>query len=205
MGVCTAYYLLSAPDPPRVTLVEAHALGQGASGRASGFMALDWHGPTTTSLAELSWRLHADLATAHDGAGVWGYRAVDSISYAMQASSAASTPATEHTEAPRLTRRESSSEIPPVSLNGELDQTWLNVEGEINLLGTMDTTALVYVPFAVEPPIDVDDERKNTVRLREGHLRNRPLQRFDLCSWPSRPSEHVIRWPSAVPPHPAPR
>jgi hypothetical protein len=153
IGVCTAYYLLHSPHPPgSVTLIEAHALASGSSGTAGGFLALDWHGPTTTSLARLSWHLHADLAKEHNGAGAWGYRVVDSVSYDVRVSSAASTPGSNST--PRLSRRESYLDEPPTPtptpLEGGVDQSWLNKDGDVNLLGTIDSTAQVCVLLAVK-------------------------------------------------------
>jgi hypothetical protein len=151
IGVCTAYYLLHSSHPPgSVTLVEAHALAGGSSGNAGGFLALDWHGPATTSLARLSWHLHADLAKEHNGAGAWGYRVVDSVSYDVRVSSAASTPGSNST--PRLSRRESYLDEPPTPtpLEEGVDQSWLNKDGDVNLLGTMDSTAQVCVLLAVK-------------------------------------------------------
>jgi glycine/D-amino acid oxidase-like deaminating enzyme len=40
----------------------------------------DWHGPQTASLAQLSFRLHQEYADAHDGAKLWGYRRLDTLS-----------------------------------------------------------------------------------------------------------------------------
>lgn len=37
-------------------------------------------GPTTASLAELSYKLHKQLADEHDGRDRWGYRALDTLS-----------------------------------------------------------------------------------------------------------------------------
>lgn len=41
---------------------------------------MDWHGPATTSLAELSYRLHRELAEEHGGASRWGYRTLETLS-----------------------------------------------------------------------------------------------------------------------------
>jgi glycine/D-amino acid oxidase-like deaminating enzyme len=137
VGICTAYYLLDRPSPPRVTVVEAHELAGGASGKCSGFLALDWHGPATTPLAQLSWRLHAELAHEHDGSGAWGYRALDSLSYTIQAS-------TMHELSSSSSEVESPSQQRPRSLSNGA-QRWLNTKGDTSSLGTMDSTAQVYV------------------------------------------------------------
>ena len=44
-----------------------------ASGRAAGFLAQDWFPPQTAALGALSFRLHRELASEHDGGRVWGY------------------------------------------------------------------------------------------------------------------------------------
>ncbi|KAF8476538.1 FAD dependent oxidoreductase, partial [Gautieria morchelliformis] len=83
MGVCTAYYL---SDDERfkngsvsVTLVEANEIASGASGKAGGFLAVDWHGHATADLARLSYSLHQQLARELDGEHAYGYRKVKSL------------------------------------------------------------------------------------------------------------------------------
>lgn len=84
IGASTLYYLsrASTADPNlRATLIEeSPAVAPGASGKSGGFLALDWHGAATSSLAALSFKLHADLAREHDGEKRWGYREVDTLS-----------------------------------------------------------------------------------------------------------------------------
>jgi glycine/D-amino acid oxidase-like deaminating enzyme len=145
IGICTAYYLLHAPSPPHVTLVEAHAVAGAASGKAGGFLALDWHGPATTSLAQLSWRLHHALAQEHSGDELWGFRGMDSVSYTVAAASAANTPLAE--PEPNIALEGSDMRPRPPPLDGDLDRSWLNSDGEVNVLGTTDATAQVYVAF----------------------------------------------------------
>ena len=61
-----------------ITLVEESSeLAPGASGKAGGFLAVDWHGAATASLAELSYRLHGELAKAGNGKDRWGFREVE--------------------------------------------------------------------------------------------------------------------------------
>ncbi|KAM0787239.1 hypothetical protein ACM66B_006476 [Microbotryomycetes sp. NB124-2] len=78
-GVCTAYYL-SKRGCKDVTILEGSSVAAGASGKAGGLLALDWHGPTTSSLAALSYGLHKQLANEHDGQSKWGYRTLDTLS-----------------------------------------------------------------------------------------------------------------------------
>ena len=63
-----------------VTIVEEASVAAGASGQAGGFLALDWHGPATTNLAALSYRLHSQLAESYHGQEKWGYRHMDAVS-----------------------------------------------------------------------------------------------------------------------------
>ncbi len=74
-----AYYLSrAAANATRITLIEASAaLAPAASGKAGGFLALDWHGAATASLAELSYKLHRQLADQDGGHQKWGYREVE--------------------------------------------------------------------------------------------------------------------------------
>lgn len=78
IGSSIAYYLGQHASKPAVTLLEASkGVAPGASGKAGGFLALDWHGMATASLAALSFRLHRELAEANNGAERWGYRPVE--------------------------------------------------------------------------------------------------------------------------------
>ncbi len=81
IGASTLYYSSRHParsPDSRITLLEASKeLAPGASGKSGGFLALDWHGGATASLAELSYELHRQLAEEGDGAKRWGYRDVE--------------------------------------------------------------------------------------------------------------------------------
>ena len=75
IGCATAYFLTRHPKYDRtlhkITLLEATAIASGASGKAGGLLGL-WAYPQ--ELVPLSFRLHQQLATEHDGATQWGYR-----------------------------------------------------------------------------------------------------------------------------------
>jgi glycine/D-amino acid oxidase-like deaminating enzyme len=76
MGLSTAYYLAESgkTKPDTIHLVEVSPeLFASASGKAAGFVASDWFGPSTASLGALSFRLHQELADKHDGKTNWGY------------------------------------------------------------------------------------------------------------------------------------
>ncbi|KAK2595176.1 hypothetical protein QQS21_007136 [Conoideocrella luteorostrata] len=76
IGCTTAYYLTRHPkfNPAihTITLLEAGpSIAGGASGKAGGLLAL-WAYPAC--IVPLSYKLHAELATEHNGAQKWGYR-----------------------------------------------------------------------------------------------------------------------------------
>lgn len=50
-----------------------------ASGKAGGFLAKDWHGGATASLAALSFNLHNELSNEYGGDQKWGYRRVKTV------------------------------------------------------------------------------------------------------------------------------
>ena len=50
-----------------------------ASGKAGGFLAKDWHGGPTASLAALSFNLHDELSNEYGGDKKWGYRRVKTV------------------------------------------------------------------------------------------------------------------------------
>ncbi|KAF3941843.1 hypothetical protein ABW19_dt0202895 [Dactylella cylindrospora] len=79
VGVSSAYFLSHHSSNPSVTLVEASSIAAGASGKAGGLLALDWHGDDTASLAALSYRLHVELAENHNGQERWGYRQLNTL------------------------------------------------------------------------------------------------------------------------------
>ncbi|KAJ9102641.1 hypothetical protein QFC19_004750 [Naganishia cerealis] len=83
IGVCTAYYLSLHPSLPpgaSISIIEATAVASGASGKAGGLLAEDWHGGATAALGKLSYRLHAELADQFGGEKEWGFRKVDTLS-----------------------------------------------------------------------------------------------------------------------------
>lgn len=82
IGVCTAYYTSLHPSlPPNtsITIIEATSVASGASGKAGGLLAEDWHGGATSGLGQLSYRLHGELAEQFGGEKAWGYRKVETL------------------------------------------------------------------------------------------------------------------------------
>src|SRR3954451_12630341 len=79
VGVCTAYFL--ARHGVDVTVVERCEVASSASGKAGGFLALDWcAGNALDALARRSFALHARL---HEEIGTWSYQRVSSYSGLM--------------------------------------------------------------------------------------------------------------------------
>ncbi|XP_024020661.1 uncharacterized protein LOC21392624 [Morus notabilis] len=79
IGVCAAYFL--SKKGAAVTLVEKSSVACAASGKAGGFLALDWcDGRPLSSLARASFNLHRSLAEDLDGARSYGYRPLTTLS-----------------------------------------------------------------------------------------------------------------------------
>ncbi|PYH48558.1 NAD(P)/FAD-dependent oxidoreductase [Aspergillus saccharolyticus JOP 1030-1] len=84
IGLSTAYYASQAEPTRHIQIIDsASALFQSASGFSGGFIAKDWFSPEVTSLADLSFRLHQQLADAHDGRRKWGYSASQAFGVTM--------------------------------------------------------------------------------------------------------------------------
>ncbi|XP_050208288.1 putative oxidoreductase C1F5.03c [Mercurialis annua] len=79
IGVCTAYFL--SKRGVSVTLIEKSSIACGASGKSGGFLALDWcDGGPLSSLARASFNLHRSLAQELNGAELYGYRPLTTLS-----------------------------------------------------------------------------------------------------------------------------
>lgn len=78
-----SYYLSRhpsfSPTNHTITILESTSIASAASGKAGGLLALDWHGESTTPLASLSFQLHSELASQHDGESKWGYRRLEAV------------------------------------------------------------------------------------------------------------------------------
>ena len=77
IGACTAYFLSRRGID--VTVVERTEVAAAASGKAGGFLALDWCvGTPLDALARRSFQLHAALP--HEVAGDWAYQRMTAYS-----------------------------------------------------------------------------------------------------------------------------
>ncbi|KQK20894.1 putative oxidoreductase C1F5.03c [Brachypodium distachyon] len=86
VGACTAYFLSTHAASPTVpTLIEKSSPACAASGKAGGFLALDWSDstPSLSALARASFALHGRLAAALDGADAYGFRPVHTLSVSL--------------------------------------------------------------------------------------------------------------------------
>lgn len=120
IGVCTAYFL--AKSGAAVTLVEKSNVACAASGKAGGFLALDWcDGGPLSSLARASFNLHRSLAQELDGPNSYGYRSLTTLS---------------------LTVTESQSSKPS---GNSASPSWVDGPGRSpRTIGTTETTAQVH-------------------------------------------------------------
>lgn len=79
IGVCTAYFLTK--KGASVTLIEKSTIACAASGKAGGFLALDWcDGGPVEHLARASFNLHRSLSQELNGTEAYGYRSLTALS-----------------------------------------------------------------------------------------------------------------------------
>ncbi|KAG8946287.1 hypothetical protein FRC04_011917 [Tulasnella sp. 424] len=120
IGTCTAYYLSRHPKigSTKIHLFEGSSIAAGASGKAGGFLAKDWHNVRTASLAQLSFKLHEQLSDEFDGESKWAYRRLTTMNVEIDS------------------KRGRTKQVPDA---GE----WLKSVTKCSLAGTTDTTAQV--------------------------------------------------------------
>jgi glycine/D-amino acid oxidase-like deaminating enzyme len=141
IGACTAYFLSRRGID--VTVVERTKVAAAASGKAGGFLALDWCvGTPLDALARRSFQLHAALP--HEVAGDWAYQRMTAYSGTVVSD--------------RDCRR---------NLSAKLD--WLS-EGVViaSRLGTSETTAIVH-PRKFTSAI-MSAAQRNGAQLRPGRV-----------------------------------
>ena len=125
IGVCTAYFL--AKNGAAVTLVEKSSVACAASGKAGGFLALDWcDGGPVSSLARASFNLHRSLAQELNGPQSYGYRPLTTLSLSI----------TESESAPSNSKPSGSNSILPNWVDGPVRSP--------RTIGTRETTAQVH-------------------------------------------------------------
>jgi glycine/D-amino acid oxidase-like deaminating enzyme len=141
IGACTAYFL--SRRGINVLVVERTEVAAAASGKAGGFLALDWcDGSPLEGLARRSFGLHAALP--NEVAGDWGYRRMTAYSGFV------------------VPERDARRHVPA-------DLDWLS-DGVIigDRLGTTETTAIVH-PRAFTTAM-MNAARGNGAELRNGRI-----------------------------------
>ncbi|KAF5197658.1 Fad-dependent oxidoreductase family protein [Thalictrum thalictroides] len=125
IGVCTAYFL--AKKGASVTLIEKSSVACAASGKAGGFLALDWcDGGPVSNLARTSFNLHRSLALELNGPQSYGYRPLNTLSISLTETTSSSSPP----------QQQSSSSLLPEWVNGFAKNP--------KPIGTTETTAQVH-------------------------------------------------------------
>ncbi|KAK4700841.1 hypothetical protein P7C70_g5401, partial [Phenoliferia sp. Uapishka_3] len=127
IGCTSAYYLSHhkhLAEGTKIIIIEGSSIAAGASGKAGGLLALDWHGASTSSLAALSYRLHADLAAEHSGSTRWNYRLLDTLSISADFSASSK----------------------PLKSSKDSNFTWLSpsILTSTDIIGTTKSTAQVH-------------------------------------------------------------
>lgn len=151
-----------------MTLVEKSAVACAASGKAGGFLALDWcDSGALSSLARASFKLHRSLAQELDGPQSYGYRPLTTLSLSITETESQATPS-------------ASGSKPSIVPN------W--VDGPVRsprTIGTPDTTAQVHpqlftrtlVSKAVENyGAEVVIGKLESVEVKEGRVKSVALE-----------------------------
>ncbi|KAI9295198.1 FAD dependent oxidoreductase, partial [Neoconidiobolus thromboides FSU 785] len=77
IGLTTAYYLIKKAPQTSITIIERTSIASCASGKAGGFLALDWNDHSALGkLTRKSFELHQQLADELNGEKKFGYRRV---------------------------------------------------------------------------------------------------------------------------------
>lgn len=135
IGASTAYFLssMSSPSSPplHVTLIEKSSVACAASGKAGGFLALDWcDGGPLSSLARTSFHLHRSLAEKLHGSESYGYRPLETLSLSINKSSSGAG---------------SSSSTTKTGARKGLVPPWIDGLAEnVQKIGSFETTAQVH-------------------------------------------------------------
>jgi glycine/D-amino acid oxidase-like deaminating enzyme len=140
IGISTAYFLSHSEtfkEDSTITIIDQCPPASGASGKAGAFIARNWSGGATSSLAELSFRLHDELAQKYNGAERWGYWRCKALSVVGKNSRG------DHTLGD-LTRSVRLQNVTPTSKSEELGWVKPGVVQSQNLLGDEDSIAVWY-------------------------------------------------------------
>ncbi|OMO56586.1 FAD dependent oxidoreductase [Corchorus capsularis] len=166
IGVCTAYFL--SQKGAAVTLVEKSSVACAASGKAGGFLALDWcDGGPVGPLARASFNLHRSLSEELNGPESYGYRPLTTLSLTVRESPSSS---------PSGSKSSGDSKIP----------SWVDGSARAPMtIGSTQTTAQVHPQLftrallntAVEKyGVEVVIGKLEQVRVEEGRVRSVVLE-----------------------------
>lgn len=139
IGASTAYFLSHSPSRKsdyRITILDPCPPASGASGKSGGFIARNWTGAATASLAELSFQLHEELAKRYGGGEKWGYRRCRAVS--VVGKNARGDPMGDLARSVRL------NNVKKIDRAGELEWIKPGVIQDQNLLSDQDSTAQWY-------------------------------------------------------------
>ena len=147
IGASTAYYLSQSPSstpPSSIHIIESSPeLFASASGYAAGFLARDWFSPPVATLGALSFDLHKQLAEENNGWEKWGYSRSTGTSLENRGGKRGVDWLLEGSS-----RAEAAGEHEFVDGVGP---AWLTrrVGGKIEVISEDDSTAQVFVPYAL--------------------------------------------------------
>ncbi|KAK7191265.1 FAD dependent oxidoreductase superfamily [Paraphaeosphaeria sporulosa] len=144
IGLATAYYLSRSGGtrPESIHVIDSSAeLFQCASGFAGGFLAKDWFAPSSASLGALSFRLHQELANAHDGRKTWGYAPSTGVSLSsIEDSESAVGGSGEDWLADGTSRAQATKSEKSLGARGPV---WLKVKEGLEVISQEDTVAQI--------------------------------------------------------------
>lgn len=141
IGAAVAFYLAEkSKERLEICVLDRVGVACAASGKAGGFLALDWCDTQTIGpLTRKSFQLHEELAKQLDGAERYGYRRLDTFGVSIDATT------------PGAKKQKSSSRGGKVMKDFENKLSWIDGPGaspssSVTVLGTTKTTAQVH-PF----------------------------------------------------------
>mmetsp|Transcript_4420 Transcript_4420/g.7387 ORF Transcript_4420/g.7387 Transcript_4420/m.7387 type:complete len:419 (+) Transcript_4420:56-1312(+) len=123
IGCCTAYYLAQKANVQKVTIVERYKIAGCASGKAGGFLALDWcDGGWMQALTRKSFALHTELGKQFGNR----YQYRPTVAYAVN---------TKYTDTPSSCKKSDQSDL-----------SWIDceIQTKCEVLGTRHTNAQIH-------------------------------------------------------------
>ncbi|XP_074578506.1 D-amino-acid oxidase [Curcuma longa] len=183
IGACTAYFL-ATKGAAQVTVVEKSSVACAASGKAGGFLALDWCDSSPLGgLARASFHLHRSLAVALDGPTSYGYRPLDTLSLTLLSSASSASDAAPSISLPRWV--DGPRARPPRTIG--TTETTAQVHPQLftrTLISVAASKHGVEVVIAEAERVEVEDGRVVGVKLKGGDGRVIPTDTVVLALGP---------------------